>query len=324
MSELRQIQEPVAAHLDAFEKHFRLAMQNKVPLLNTILHYILRHKGKHLRPLFVFLSAQLCGQVNDTTFTAATLVELLHTATLVHDDVIDASYERRGVFSVYALWKSKIAVLVGDYLLSRGLLIALDHKEYELLHTVSDAVREMSEGELMQLKHARDFSVTEEKYFSIISKKTASLISACTTCGAQSAKAPADMAEKMKLFGLYAGIAFQLKDDLFDYQNNSLTGKPRGNDIKEKKLSLPLIYALENSLSSERSAIRKEIKNSNGSSRNIADIIRFAHKKGGVSYTEKMLEHYKKQAVDILLHFPESDSRRSLIKLTEYIIDRKR
>jgi octaprenyl-diphosphate synthase len=249
MSDIDKIQNSIKEEMERFEPFFRSSMQTKVPLLNIIMNYILRRKGKQMRPMFVFLSAKMIKEsVGDSTYTAASLIELLHTATLIHDDVVDEAYERRGFFSINALWKSKISVLVGDYLLSKGLLLAVEKNEYELLKIVSVAVREMSEGELLQIQKSRKLNITEDIYFEIIRKKTAALIAACAACGAKSSGADDETVEKMRLFGEYVGIAFQIKDDLLDYQNNGLIGKPSGNDLKEKKLTLPIIYALEKDL----------------------------------------------------------------------------
>lgn len=235
MSELNQIREPIRAELKVFEKHFRESLKSKVPLLDIIMNYILRQKGKQMRPTFVLLTARMFGDITDSSYTAASFIELLHTATLIHDDVVDESFERRGFFSINALWKSKVAILVGDYLLAKGLLLSVERKEYQLLELVSEAVREMSEGELLQIQKARKLDITMDEYFKIIRKKTAALIAACTACGAKSAGASDEQVLLMKEFGELSGIAFQIKDDLFDYDKKGITGKPTANDIKEKR-----------------------------------------------------------------------------------------
>ncbi len=253
MSELKLIREPIQKELEEFEEHFKTVMKSSVPLLDVITNYILRRKGKQLRPTFVFLTSSMLGGINTSSYTAASMIELLHTASLVHDDVVDESYERRGFFSLNALWRSKIAVLFGDYLLSKGLLLSVERQEYELLKIVSEAVREMSEGELLQLRKSRKLNITMEEYYEVIRKKTAALIAACTASGATAVSKDEDIIARMKAFGENAGVAFQIKDDLFDYNRNGKIGKPTGNDIKEKKMTLPLIYALQ-----QCPSIRKE------------------------------------------------------------------
>jgi octaprenyl-diphosphate synthase len=258
---LREIKSPISGHLEVFEKTFRKSMKSSIPLLDIITRYIIRRKGKQMRPLFVFLSAGTCGQINTRTQRAGAMIELLHTATLVHDDVVDDSHKRRGFFSINALWKNKIAVLVGDYLLSRGLLLSLDNDDFDLLKIVSEATREMSEGELLQIEKARRLDITEDIYFEVIRKKTASLIAACCKAGAASAGADKDALQRMHTFGEYTGIAFQIKDDLFDYQENGQeTGKPVAIDIREKKMTLPLIYTLSNSGFFEKRRIMASVK----------------------------------------------------------------
>ncbi len=324
MSALDLIKEPVDEHLKAFEKQFRASMQSNVPLLDKITRYILKRKGKQIRPMLVFLSADLCGNVNDKSYRAASLIELLHTATLVHDDVVDDSNERRGFFSLNALWKNKISVLVGDYLLSRGLLLSLDNEDFQLLKIVSEAVREMSEGELLQIEKARRLDIEENIYFDIIKKKTASLISACCTCGAVSAGAKPEIAEKLKQFGENVGIAFQIKDDLFDYERHNETGKPNGIDIKEQKMTLPLIYMLENSGRLEKRKIINIIKNHNDEPEMVGKVIAKVNGSGGIEYAKQKMIAYRDKAFDLLKEFPESPARNSLEQLVIFTTERKK
>lgn len=324
MSTLDQIRKPISSELKEFDQIFKLAIKSNIPLLNIITSYLVRHKGKQMRPIFVFLTAKMLGTINKSTFTAASLVEMLHTATLIHDDVVDESYERRGVFSINALWKSKIAVLLGDFLLAKGLLVSLENKEYELLHIVSDAVKEMSEGEILHIKNSQKIQISEAEYFDVISKKTASLIASCTACGAQSVRASETDIAKMKLFGKYTGIAFQLKDDLFDYEKKDLLGKPVGNDIKEKKLTLPLLYALEKSSFTERTKIISSIKKNNKNKEKVQQIINFAKEKGGIEYTQLKMNEYISNALKILDEFPKNDAHDALRELLHYTINRKK
>ena len=271
-----------------------------------------------MRPMFVILTAKLLGDINSSTYIAASLIEILHTASLIHDDVVDESHERRGFLSINAIWKSKIAVLLGDYLLSRGMLLAVDNKEYELLRIVSKAVKEMSEGELLQIQKSRKLNITEEQYYEIIRKKTAALIASCTACGAKSVNSDDETVEKMWQFGEYIGMAFQIKDDLFDYQHKSIIGKPVGNDIKEKKLTLPLIYALSNS-NSESKRILNLVKNNRKKSRNIKEVIDYVKRSGGIEYsTDRMIE-YKNKALDVIQDYPDSDIKESLISLIDFV-----
>ncbi len=324
MASLKKISEPIANELSQFEKHFRKALKSNVPLLDIITNYILRSKGKQMRPMFVFLSASLTGKVKDATYTAATLIELLHTATLVHDDVVDNSDLRRGLFSIKALWKSKIAVLVGDFLLSKGLLTATENKEYELLEIVSVAVKEMAEGELLQIEKTRKLNLDEDVYFDIITKKTATLIAACTAAGAKSTGADDAVVEKMRQFGIYTGISFQIKDDLFDFNTNNKTGKPAGNDIHEKKMTLPIIYALKNSSKPEHKKIIKVILKKNKTKAHINQVINFTKENGGLEYAEKVMLEYKNKAENILNEFPDSPSKESLKAILKYVIERKK
>lgn len=313
----------IQKELAAFEDLFRNAVKSNVPLLDRILKYVVKTKGKQLRPMFVILSAKLCGEVNEKTYRAASLVELLHTATLVHDDVVDEAAERRGYFSVYALWKNKASVLVGDYLLAKGLLLSLDNKDFNTLHILSDAVSRMSEGELLQLEKSRLLNITEDDYFNIIRNKTASLLASACAAGADSSTDNIELIEKMKMFGEYTGIAFQIKDDLFDYGTDDV-GKPTGNDIKEKKLTLPLIYTLKNSDASKRRSLKFLLKNSNRRKESVQYIIQEVQQSGGIEYAVEKMNAYKTKALDILHQFPLSDARDSLESLVRYTTERKR
>jgi octaprenyl-diphosphate synthase len=320
---LEEIQQPVEAELRQFDDHFRGAMKTRVMLLDTIMRYILKRKGKQIRPLFVLLSAEVCGGIQPATYRGAALVELLHTATLVHDDVVDEADERRGFFSVNALWKNKIAVLVGDFLLSRGLLMSLEHDDFALLKIVSNAVRLMSEGELLQIEKARKLNVDEPVYFDIIRQKTASLIASCCEVGAASANPDTTISEKMRLFGEKVGIAFQIKDDLFDYGTADV-GKPLGIDIKEKKMTLPLIHVLNKASWAERRQIINVVKNHNTNAAKVRWLMDTVIGNGGISYAEDTMKRYIVEAFDILDTFPDSPSRESLRKLVAYTIDRNK
>lgn len=322
MSELDRIKKPVEREIEEFEKVFRSSMKSNVPLLTLVTNYVLRRKGKQIRPIFVFLSASLNGGIKEPTYVASSLIELLHTATLIHDDVVDESYERRGFFSVNALWRTKIAVLLGDYMLARGLLLAMEHRQYALLDIVSEAVREMSEGELLQLQKSRKNGISKEEYFEIIRKKTATLIAACTASGARSAGADEALVSRMKTFGEYVGIAFQIKDDLLDYQKKGFTGKPTGNDIKDQKYTLPLILALENSSLPERRRIRRMMGTNHINTKKIEDIINFAELNGGFEGARKQMMEYRQKALDILAEFPENDARKALYELVVFITER--
>lgn len=321
MLSINEIKKPIAADIDAFEERFKTSMQSSVPLLDRITHYIVKRKGKQIRPMFVFFSASICGGINDSTHRGAALVELLHTATLVHDDVVDNSYQRRGFFSINALWKNKIAVLVGDYLLSKGLLLSIDNGDFKLLKIVSEAVKQMSEGELLQVEKVRRMDVDEPVYYEVIRQKTASLIASCCACGAASAGADDETVEKMRLFGEKIGIAFQIKDDMFDFGTDDV-GKPLGIDIKEKKVTLPLIYSLNNTASSERKRIINLVKNHNDDPKKIEQIIRFVNDTGGLQYAETQMKLYQEEAFKILNTFPPSDSRESLEKLVRFTTER--
>mgnify|MGYP001460467952 CR=1 FL=1 len=321
---LDQIKAPIKNEMQDFEKHFRNSMKSSVPLLDKITHYIVKRKGKQMRPMFVFLSAKLFGNSNDSTYTAASLIELLHTATLVHDDVVDEAYKRRGFFSINALWKNKIAVLVGDYLLSRGLLLSVEKNEFELLRIVSTSVKLMSEGELLQIEKARKLDITEEVYFDIITKKTATLIASCCATGAQSAKQSEEVVEKMRQFGEAVGICFQIKDDLFDYGSGEDIGKPSGIDIKEKKMTLPLIYALSKASKSDKRRIIKTVKNNNNDDKKVREVINFVIQSGGIDYATERMNEYQKKALDLLAEFPVNEARNSLRDLVLYTTSRKK
>jgi len=324
MSAIDSIKAPVKQEMELFEQKFRQSMKSSVPLLDKITAYIVKRKGKQLRPLFVFLSAKACGGVNESTYRAAALIELLHTATLVHDDVVDDSNLRRGFFSVNALWKNKIAVLVGDYLLSRGLLLSLDNNDFRLLKIVAGAVREMSEGELLQIEKARRLDIAEPVYFEIIRQKTASLIASCCACGAASAADDEEQIARMRQFGELTGIAFQIKDDLFDYGSAGDIGKPTGIDIKEKKMTLPLIFALAKAERSEKRRIINIIKNHNNDPERVAEVIAFVWKSGGIEYARERMNEYKEKALTLLSSFPDSPARTSLEQLVIYTTQREK
>lgn len=324
MTEVQKIQSPIAAEMAEFEHRFRTSMKSKTPLLDRITHYIVKRKGKQMRPMFVFLSAKLCGPIGDTTFTAASLIELLHTATLVHDDVVDDANLRRSFFSINALWKNKIAVLVGDYLLSRGLLMSIERNEFELLRIVSNAVREMSEGELLQMEKTRKLNITEAVYYDIIRQKTASLISACCESGAFSAKADEGARTRMRAFGEAVGMAFQIKDDLFDYAQGGEIGKPTGIDIKEKKMTLPLIYTLEHADKKDRRWIVNTVKHHNTDKVRVKRVIDFVTAGGGITYAAEKMEGHREEAIKILHSFEQSDARDALEGLVNYTINRKK
>jgi octaprenyl-diphosphate synthase len=322
MENIRQIQEPIREELAGFEVRFREQIRSRVFLLNTITSYIVKRKGKQIRPMFVFLSALACGGVTEASYRGAGLIELLHTATLVHDDVVDDSSYRRGFFSVNALWKNKIAVLVGDYLLSRGLLLSVENGDFELLRLVSEAVREMSEGELLQIEKARRLDITEPVYFDIIRQKTATLIAACCAVGAASAGAPAPVVQTMKEFGTLTGMAFQIKDDLFDYGSDDV-GKPLGIDIKEKKMTLPLIYALSSSDWSEKRHIIGLVKNESEKPEKVREVIDFVRRKGGLVYAEGVMRDFAGRATGMLGELPPSRALDHLKGLVDFTINRK-
>ena len=312
----------IGEELKTFEKKFTDAVKSQTPLLDRIMKYIIKRKGKQLRPMFVFLSAKLHGPINETTYRAAALVEILHTATLVHDDVVDESLERRGFFSINAIWKNKIAVLVGDYLFSKGLLLSTSNNDFEHLQILSEAVKQMSEGELMQIEKARNLNLKEDIYFEIIRNKTASLLSSACAVGAWSTSKDAAITEKMKLFGEKVGIAFQIKDDLFDYGKEDI-GKPTGNDIKEKKLTLPLIYTLNTIDAATRRKLIYIVKNENKDAQKVRFVIDTVVNAGGIAYAAEKMNNYKNEALDILHEFPDNEVRKALEELVRYTTDRK-
>ncbi|WP_132777410.1 polyprenyl synthetase family protein [Sphingobacterium alimentarium] len=323
MRSLKEIQKPIATEIAAFERKFKQSMQSSVPLLDIITQYLYKQKGKQMRPMFVFFSAGLCGSINESTYRGASLVELLHTASLVHDDVVDNANERRGLFSVNALWKNKVAVLVGDFLLAKGLLLSVNNNEHKLLKIVSHAVEQMSEGELLQIEKARKLDIKEDIYYEIIRKKTASLIASCCASGACSAGASDEIVEKMRLFGEKIGLAFQIKDDLFDFGLDDV-GKPVGNDIKEKKMTLPLIYALNETTSSQKRNMIKLVKNHNENPEKVAEVIEFVRSSGGLAYaTNKMLQ-YQQEAFDILAEFPDNEYKNGLLALVKFTTERNK
>lgn len=319
---LRAIKQPVAAELTQFQSHFKEAMHAQVWLLDRVVRYVLKQKGKQIRPVLVLLSAKMCGPVNAQTYHAATLVELLHTATLVHDDVVDEAERRRGVYSINALWKNKIGVLLGDYLLSRGLLMALEHKAYALLHVVSDAVRRMSEGELLQIEKTRRLNLDEPTYFRIISDKTASLLAACTAAGAQSTTDDPDQIDRLREAGEKLGLAFQIRDDLFDFGLDDV-GKPLGIDLQEKKLTLPLIYALREAPKAERKRIMKIIRKSKKDRADVRTVAQFVTEQGGMAYAQDRMQALGEEAKVLLRTFPASDARTSMIDLVDFVITRR-
>jgi len=310
--------------MSLFEKKFKNSLQSKVPLLDRIMHYIIKRKGKQMRPMFVFLTAKMFGEINDKSYRAASLIELLHTATLVHDDVVDEANLRRGFFSVNALWKNKIAVLVGDFLLSKGLLLSVENEDFDLLKIVSSAVKDMSEGELLQIEKARKLDIEEDIYFEIIRKKTAVLISSCCACGASSMNQNEEMVQKLSLFGEKVGIAFQIKDDLFDYSQGTLIGKPTAIDIREQKMTLPLIYTLKKVNKNTKNKIINTVKNHHKDDQKVADLIDLVKETGGLEYAEKVMMDYQKEALSILSEFPENESRKSLKMLVDYVISREK
>ncbi|TVZ27268.1 octaprenyl-diphosphate synthase [Gillisia sp. Hel_I_86] len=325
MKVISQIKLPVEKEMELFEKKFFESMSSKVALLNRITHYIVNRKGKQMRPMFVFLVAKMVseGQVNERTYRGAAVIELIHTATLVHDDVVDDSNRRRGFFSINALWKNKIAVLVGDYLLSKGLLLSIDNNDFDLLKIISIAVKEMSEGELLQIEKARRLDITEAVYYDIIRQKTATLIAACCGLGAASVKPESSEIAKMRRFGELIGMAFQIKDDLFDYGEEQI-GKPTGIDIKEQKMTLPLIYVLNNSTPKEKKWIINSIKNHNKDKKSVKEVIALVKSNGGLDYAVTKMKEYQKEALSILNDYPESTYKDSLVLMVNYVIERKK
>lgn len=314
---------PVSEEMSEFETRFRASMKSKVPLLDKVTHYIIKRKGKQMRPMFIFLTAKMLGNINDKTYDAATLVELLHTATLVHDDVVDDANERRGFFSVNALWKNKIAVLVGDYMLSKVLLLSIENNNQHLLEVVARAVREMSEGELLQIEKARKLDITEEVYYEVIRQKTASLISTCCEAGALSVDRT-DASDNMRKFGELIGLSFQLKDDIFDYGEPGNIGKPTGLDIRERKMTLPLIYVINNSTPEIRKELINIVKNHNENPKKVKRAIQLVIDNGGIDYAHKKMLEFKDQALELIKNIPDSDAKTSILGLVEYTTTRKK
>ncbi|MEY8760466.1 polyprenyl synthetase family protein [Chryseobacterium tongliaoense] len=320
---VEEIKQPINEEMKLFEQKFYESMQSKVPLLDKVTRFIVTTKGKQMRPMFVFLCAKLIGEVNEKTYRGASMIELIHTATLVHDDVVDESFKRRNFFSINALWKNKIAVLVGDYLLSKSVLLSTDHKDYDLLAVISRTIREMSEGELLQLEKARKLDITEEVYYEIIRQKTATLIAACCEIGVLSNNADEALAKKMQDFGTYTGMAFQIKDDLFDYLSSNVIGKPVGIDIKEQKMTLPLIHTLKMANETERKYYFNTIKRYNNDQKRVKELIAFVKSSGGLEYAIKVMKDFLQKAKDILNEFPDSEARKSLHNMLDYVIERK-
>ncbi|MFC0521724.1 polyprenyl synthetase family protein [Mesonia maritima] len=325
MKPIAQIKQPIDFEMELFEKKFSLSMSSRVALLNKITHYVVNRKGKQMRPMFVFLVSKMVsgGEVNERTYRGASVIELIHTATLVHDDVVDDSNRRRGFFSINALWKNKIAVLVGDYLLSKGLLLSIDNNDFDLLKIISVAVREMSEGELLQIEKARKLDITEEIYYDIIRQKTATLIAACCSLGAASVKPDSKHVERMRKFGELIGMAFQIKDDLFDYGEDKI-GKPTGIDIKEQKMTLPLIYTLNNSSEKEKRWLINSVKNHNKDKKRVKEVIQFVKDSGGLRYAEEKMKAFQEEAFSMLKPYPDSPYKDSLLLMMNYVIDRKK
>lgn len=324
MSDLNKIKLPIREEMDAFEPKFRSFMASNVALLDRITYYIIKRKGKQLRPMLVFLTAKMLGETNESTYRGAALIELMHTATLVHDDVVDDSDQRRGFFSLNALWKNKVAVLVGDYLLSKVLLLSVENEEYQLLKIVSTAVREMSEGELLQIEKARRLDITEDIYFEIIRQKTASLIASCCGTGAASVTDDQEVIDKMIAFGEALGIAFQIKDDLFDYETEAKTGKPTGIDIKEQKMTLPLIYALQNASKKDKRFMINVVKRHNRNRKKVEQVMQMVKTTGGMEYARRRMKEYHERALQMLSGFPEGVAKQSLTELTHYVISRSK
>ena len=325
MKIIEKIKEPISFEMELFEKKFRLSMSSKVALLNRITHYIVNRKGKQMRPMFVFLSAKMVsnGQLSDRTYRGASVIELIHTATLVHDDVVDDSNQRRNFFSINALWKNKIAVLVGDFLLSKGLLVCIDNNDFDLLKIISVAVREMSEGELLQIEKARTLDITEEVYYDIIRQKTATLIAACCSLGAASVKPNSNDIEILRKFGELIGMAFQIKDDLFDYGTRKI-GKPTGIDIKEQKMTLPLIYTINNCTTKERNWIVNSIKCHNKDQRRVKELIELVKNKGGLDYAVEKMKYFQSEAIKLIKNYPESHYKDALVMMVNYVIERNK
>ncbi|AZB27062.1 MULTISPECIES: polyprenyl synthetase family protein [Chryseobacterium] len=320
---VEEIKRPINDEMKLFEQKFYESMQSKVPLLDKVTRFIVTTKGKQMRPMFVFLCAKLVGNVTEKTYRGASMIELIHTATLVHDDVVDESFKRRNFFSINALWKNKIAVLVGDYLLSKSVLLSTDHKDYDLLGVISRTIREMSEGELLQLEKARKLDITEDVYYEIIRQKTATLIAACCEIGVLSNNADEVLAKKMMDFGTFTGMAFQIKDDLFDYLSSNVIGKPVGIDIKEQKMTLPLIHTLKTANEKDRKYYFDTIKRYNNNPKRVKELIEFVKSSGGLEYAIKVMKDFQQKAKDILDEFPESEARKSLHIMLDYVIERK-
>ncbi|MEJ8598658.1 polyprenyl synthetase family protein [Riemerella anatipestifer] len=320
---VEEIKRPIGAEMKLFEQKFYESMQSKVPLLDKVTRFIVTTKGKQMRPMFVFLCAKLVGDVNEKTYRGASMIELIHTATLVHDDVVDESFKRRNFFSINALWKNKIAVLVGDYLLSKSVLLSTDNKDFDLLSVISTTIREMSEGELLQLEKARKLDITEEVYYEIIRQKTATLIAACCEIGVLSNGVDETMAKKMRDFGTYTGMAFQIKDDLFDYLSKNIIGKPVGIDIKEQKMTLPLIYTLKNANEKDRKYYFDTIKRYNHNPKRVKELIDFVKQSGGLDYAIGVMKDFQQKAKDILEEFPDSEAKTSLNLMLDYVVERK-
>ena len=323
MMSVKEIMEPISSEMSEFEVRFRENMKSEVPMLDKVTHYVIRRKGKQMRPMFIFLTAKMLGNINDKTYDAATLVELLHTATLVHDDVVDDANERRGFFSVNALWKNKIAVLVGDYMLSKVLTLSIEKNNADLLEIVARTVKEMSEGELLQIEKARKMDITEEVYFNVIKKKTASLIATCCEGGALSV-ARTDISEKMRLFGETIGIAFQIKDDIFDYGTPDDIGKPTGLDIRERKMTLPLIYVLNTAPVDVKKTLINIVKNHNENPKKVKEAVDLVIKHGGIEYTHAKMLEYKGKALELLADIPNSEAKNAILGLVEYTTNRKK
>lgn len=324
MSYLNKIKKPYLSDIQLFEKKFKESLSSKVPLLDTITYYIFRNKGKQIRPLFIFICSNICGKINDKTIRGAILIELLHTATLVHDDVVDEAKQRRGFFSINYIWKNKISVLVGDFLLSKGLLISVKNKDFDLLKITSKAVEQMSEGELLQIEKSRKYNFDEISYFKIIRKKTASLIASCCSVGASSSTADKKTINLFWEIGEYCGIAFQIKDDLLDFSKTNIIGKPASNDIKEKKITLPLIYSLQNCSKKEKKEILFLFKKKEKSPKIISDIISFIETKGGIDYAKSKMIQYKNKALTLIKSLPECSSKQDLISLLNFVVEREK
>lgn len=321
---VEKIKEPIAEEMKRFETKFYESMKSNVPLLDRITHYIVRRKGKQMRPMFVFLTAKLCGEFQERSYRAASLIELIHTATLVHDDVVDDSDMRRGFFSLNALWKNKIAVLVGDFLLSKTLILSTENEDFDLLKVVSVAIREMSEGELLQIEKARRLDITEEVYYEIIRQKTATLIAACCEAGARSVNADDEICKKMNHFGEMVGMAFQIKDDLFDYTSSNAIGKPVGIDIKEQKMTLPLIHVLNKVSDKDRNWLINSVKRHNKDKKRVREVIEFVKANGGLEYSQNKMSEYSSKALEILNEFPDNEYRNSLMTMVNYVMEREK